>query len=160
MGKSEQRQSKLTFDGGKKRGGSSSSLLGDGPAAEGGLDASVRAMFLDLKNSLAGINAKLDYVTEQLDRIKARVDDQNTRFDHLESRTSDLKDQHNDEREKLLQMERKLDIIHNKNEDLEVRSHRNNIRIIGLPESTDMGCMEDFVEGILKSIFACYKRLI
>ncbi|KAJ1207012.1 hypothetical protein NDU88_002405 [Pleurodeles waltl] len=51
-------------------------------------------------------------------------------------------------------MERVLEVIRNKNEDLEARSRRNNIHVIGLPETTDMGHMEEFVEGMLSDLFA------
>lgn len=40
-----------------------------------------------------------------------------------------------------------------KNEDLEARSRRNNIRITRIPETTAMGKVEDFVETLLRDIF-------
>ncbi|KAJ1213544.1 hypothetical protein NDU88_001178 [Pleurodeles waltl] len=92
-------------------------------------------------------------MTEQLDCIRPRVDDHDSRFEQLESRTSDLEDSRHGDREQLPQMERVLEVIRNENEDLEARSRRHNIRIIGLPESTNMGRMEDFVEGMLFDLF-------
>ncbi|KAJ1118576.1 hypothetical protein NDU88_006767 [Pleurodeles waltl] len=83
---------------------------------------SVRAMFMELKTSLAGIDAKLDHVTEQLDRIRARVDDHDARFETLETRTSEIEDARSGDREQIAQMERLLEVIRNKNEDLEARS--------------------------------------
>ncbi|KAJ1115702.1 hypothetical protein NDU88_003924 [Pleurodeles waltl] len=50
-------------------------------------------------------------------------------------------------------MERVLDVIRAKNEDLEAQSRQNNLRLIGLPESTDIGRMEDFVEEMLSDLF-------
>ncbi|KAJ1081654.1 hypothetical protein NDU88_001832 [Pleurodeles waltl] len=96
--------------------------------AWGDLRRSFRSMFLDLKSSLAGIDAKLDHLTEQMDRIRARVDKHDACFEQLESRTSELEDQGRGGRERLLQMKRVLEVIRNKNEDLEARSWCNNVR--------------------------------
>ncbi|KAJ1203776.1 hypothetical protein NDU88_007557 [Pleurodeles waltl] len=86
MGKAEQRQAKISFDRGRRKGGVSASQSGDLPVEDGPLDTSVKAMFLDLKNCLAGIDAKIDHVTEQMDCIKARVDDHDARFGQLNAR--------------------------------------------------------------------------
>ncbi|KAJ1188443.1 hypothetical protein NDU88_005204 [Pleurodeles waltl] len=69
MGKAEQRQAKLSFDGGRRKGGTPGPPAGEAQMEEGSSDTSVRSMFLDLKSSLAGIDAKLDHLTEQMDRI-------------------------------------------------------------------------------------------
>ncbi|KAJ1207254.1 hypothetical protein NDU88_002646 [Pleurodeles waltl] len=70
---------------------------------------SVRAMFMELKTSLAGIDAKLDHVTERLDRIRARVDDHDARFETLETRTSDIEEARSGDREQIAQMERLME---------------------------------------------------
>ncbi|KAJ1146465.1 hypothetical protein NDU88_012738 [Pleurodeles waltl] len=57
-----------------------------------------------------------------MDRIRARVDEHDARFKQLESRTSEMEDQRHGERERLLQMERVLEVIRNKNEVLELSS--------------------------------------
>lgn len=54
---------------------------------------------------------------------------------------------------KTLNMEKVLALIQAKNEDLEARSRCNNIRITGLPESTNTGRMETFIETLIKDIF-------
>ncbi|KAJ1143555.1 hypothetical protein NDU88_009863 [Pleurodeles waltl] len=153
MGKADKRQAKLSFSGGEKRGATSEPRPGDADTEEGPSEMSVRAMFMELKTSLAGIDAKLDHVTERLDRIRARVDDHDARFETLETRTSDIEDARSGDREQIAQMERLMEVIRNKNEDLEARSRRNNIRIVGLPETTDMSRMEDFVENMLQELF-------
>lgn len=50
-------------------------------------------------------------------------------------------------------MEKVLALIQAKNEGLEARSCRNNIHITGLPESTNVGRMETFVENLIREIF-------
>ncbi|KAJ1140065.1 hypothetical protein NDU88_006426 [Pleurodeles waltl] len=126
MGKADKRQAKLSFSGGEKRGATSVPRSGDVDAEEGSPEMSVRAMFMELKTSLAGIDAKLDHVTERLDRIRARVDDHDARFETLETRTSEIEDARSGDREQIAQMEHLLEVIRNKNEDLEARSRRTN----------------------------------
>ncbi|KAJ1151788.1 hypothetical protein NDU88_004568 [Pleurodeles waltl] len=75
MGKADKRQAKLSFSGGEKRGAIPAPRTGDADAEEGSPEMSVRAMFMELKTSLVGIDAKLDQVTERLDRIRSRVDE-------------------------------------------------------------------------------------
>ncbi|KAJ1141067.1 hypothetical protein NDU88_007403 [Pleurodeles waltl] len=72
----------------------------------------------------------------------------------MERRTSELDDVHHSSTERLLQMERILEVIKNKNEDPEACSQKNNIRILGVPQSTAMGRMEDFVEDLLKALLS------
>ncbi|KAJ1096854.1 hypothetical protein NDU88_001985 [Pleurodeles waltl] len=111
MGKADKRQAKLSFSGGEKRGATSEPRPGDADTEEGSSEMSVRAMFMELKTSLAGIDAKLDHVTERLDRIRARVDDHDARFEMLETRTSDIEDARSGDREQIAQMERLMEII-------------------------------------------------
>ncbi|KAJ1189250.1 hypothetical protein NDU88_006000 [Pleurodeles waltl] len=53
---------------------------------------------------------------------------------------------------KCLYMEKVLAVIQAKNEDLDARSRCNNLRIIGLPESTNTGRLEDYMESMLKEL--------
>ncbi|KAJ1129929.1 hypothetical protein NDU88_008289 [Pleurodeles waltl] len=93
MGKADQRQANISFDGGRKKGGAPTSQPEEKVVEEGTSDMSVKAMFLDLKNSLAEIDGKLDHLTEQMERIEAQVDDHDSCFEQLEARTSGLEDQ-------------------------------------------------------------------
>ncbi|KAJ1176508.1 hypothetical protein NDU88_001786 [Pleurodeles waltl] len=72
MGKAEQRQAKLSFDGGRRKGDTPGPPTGEAQMEVGASDASVQSMFLDLKSSLVGIDAKLDHLTEQMDHIRVR----------------------------------------------------------------------------------------
>ncbi|KAJ1143939.1 hypothetical protein NDU88_010241 [Pleurodeles waltl] len=125
MGKSEQKQSKLLFEPRKNP-----RLLDRAGPEEDVSDlqeetmqsSSIKAMFLDLKQSLAGIDTKLDHLTDHMDRLKDRVDNHDLRLDQLEHRTSDLEDGRNSSVERLLQMEKVLEVVRNKNEDLEACS--------------------------------------
>ncbi|KAJ1145476.1 hypothetical protein NDU88_011762 [Pleurodeles waltl] len=109
MGKADKRQAKLSFSGGEKRGAIPAPRTGDADAEEGSPEMSVRAMFMELKTSLVGIDAKLDQVTERLDRIRSRVDEHDARFETLETRTSEIEDARSGDREQIAQMERLLE---------------------------------------------------
>ncbi|KAJ1115125.1 hypothetical protein NDU88_003351 [Pleurodeles waltl] len=113
----------------------------------------IKAMFMDLKQILAGRNAKLDHLTDRMDHLKDRVDDHDICLDQVESRTSDLEVGRCAEDEHLLRMEHVLELILNKNEALEACSRRNNVCILGVPESKEMGRMEDYVENMLTALF-------
>ncbi|KAJ1201643.1 hypothetical protein NDU88_005449 [Pleurodeles waltl] len=79
MGKAEQRQAKLSFNGGKRKGSISAPQSGEVQMDDGPSEVSVKSMFMDLKSSLAVIDTKLDHLTEQMDRIRARVDEHDAR---------------------------------------------------------------------------------
>ncbi|KAJ1213663.1 hypothetical protein NDU88_001295 [Pleurodeles waltl] len=83
MGKAEQRQAKISFEGDKRKGSTAVLQPGEVQMDDGLSEVSVKAMFMDLKCSLAGIDAKLDYLTEQMDRIRARMDEHDARFEQL-----------------------------------------------------------------------------
>ncbi|KAJ1185618.1 hypothetical protein NDU88_002408 [Pleurodeles waltl] len=112
MGTADKRQAKLSFSGGEKRGAIPAPRTGDADAEEGSPEMSVRAMFMELKTSLVGIDAKLDQVTERLDRIRSRVDEHDARFETLETRTSEIEDARSGDREQIAQMEPKLRVRH------------------------------------------------
>ena len=50
-------------------------------------------------------------------------------------------------------MEKVLELIKLKKENLESRSRRNNVCLVDVPEMTHMGKMEDYVEELIKKIF-------
>ncbi|KAJ1178416.1 hypothetical protein NDU88_003662 [Pleurodeles waltl] len=62
-------------------------------------------MFLDLKQTLAGTDSKLDQLTDRMDHLKDRVDDHDSRLNQLERGTSDLDDGRHTPDEQLMQME-------------------------------------------------------
>ncbi|KAJ1200120.1 hypothetical protein NDU88_003947 [Pleurodeles waltl] len=57
------------------------------------------------------------------------------------------------EEDLLLQMEHMLEISCIKNEDLEAHSCRHSIRVLGVPESTAIGRMDDYLETMLTTLF-------
>ncbi|KAJ1184473.1 hypothetical protein NDU88_001279 [Pleurodeles waltl] len=109
-----------------------------------------KELLMEVKSSLKTIDMNLDILTSRLDLMKQCVDKHESRLDHLENHASNVDDFHADTEEHLLKMDKDLDIIKAKNEDLETRSR---LCIIGLPESPTFTKMEDFVENLLCKLF-------
>ncbi|KAJ1205938.1 hypothetical protein NDU88_001357 [Pleurodeles waltl] len=97
------------------------------------------------KHSLTAINTKIYLVTDSSDQLKDKFGKHDERLNQLLHQTLEIDDGPRSN-EKLLQMERVLEVIHNKNERLEVRSQKCNLCILGVPESTEMGLIEDYQE--------------
>ena len=55
--------------------------------------------------------------------------------------------------EQCLRMEWVLELIKAKNGDLEARSRRNNIRIVGVPESMVMGIIKTYAGDLIRTLF-------
>ncbi|KAJ1136598.1 hypothetical protein NDU88_003013 [Pleurodeles waltl] len=88
----------------------------------------------------------------RLDHMKQQVGKHETRLGHLENRVSDADNTQADSKEHLLRMDKILDLIKAKNEDLESRHQRNNLMITGNLESTAVNKM-NFVEAMLRDLF-------
>lgn len=88
-----------------------------------------------------------------MDRMQQRTDKHEERLDTLETRVADTEDSQTTTHSNLLKMDEVLNIIRQKNEDLEARSRWNNVRITGIPESTAITNMEQYVETMMKDLF-------
>ena len=64
--------------------------------------------------------------------MQEKVDSHHERLETVEQCISGVEDSGSTHKEKLLHMERVLELIHTKNEAIEARSKRNNIRIVGV----------------------------
>ena len=94
----------------------------------------VKTLLTEVCSSLRSIDTKIDIITYRLDRKSVRVDK-------------------HERNEQLLPMECVLEIIKAKNEDLEARRRWNNVRILGVTESTAMGRIDTYNEELLRSFF-------
>ena len=120
------------------------------------------AMFSDLKDSLRTIDGKLDTLMYRMDRFQERADKQEGRLTEVESRVSTIEDSHRVLDTRLPEIQKELHLLKAKNEDLEGRSRRNNIRIIGLSESISPRNMEEFIEKLLIDLFGrdCFSSMM
>ncbi|KAJ1153855.1 hypothetical protein NDU88_006613 [Pleurodeles waltl] len=116
-------------------------------------ELNLKGILMDVKTSLRTKDGKMDLLTARLDQVKQWVDTHESRLDGLENRISDIDDQQFKSREHQLKIDKVLDVIKAKNEDLEARSRRSNIHLTGIPESAVISKMEDFVESMLRNMF-------
>ncbi|KAJ1186183.1 hypothetical protein NDU88_002966 [Pleurodeles waltl] len=87
-----------------------------------------------------------------MDRMSDRLDGHAERLDQVERRVSEADDEHN----MLATAQKKVDtLLHTlqaKAEDLEARSRRNNVRIVGIAEPTRIDNMDRYVEQLLSDL--------
>lgn len=110
------------------------------------LDEHRNSLAAEFKTSFSAMEAKFDQVRET-------VEDHGQRLASLELATDDLS-QRTDELEKLCSALRDSNAkLSAKVLDLENRSRRNNLRILGLPESTEDGRLTEFLANALCEMF-------
>ncbi|KAJ1088445.1 hypothetical protein NDU88_001602 [Pleurodeles waltl] len=99
---------------------------------------------------------------ERLDLLNNKLKGYVGRIPEAEEHISNIEDTVKAKSEQLLQMDKNLKIIANKNEDLEARSRRNNLCIVSIPESTDTRLMEQYVERLLTTLFGteAYSKIL
>lgn len=159
MGKPDARQPRLTFEQSKK---APKPTEGDPTAPEPSAERSggpfpmddIKTMFMDLKQSIQGLDNKMDSLAERMDRISQKVECHDSKITALETRTSDIEDGYTDLTKQLKDMGDVIQQVQLKNADLEARSRRNNVRITGIPESTDIPNMEKYVEALARELFS------
>lgn len=155
MGKPDTRQPKITFDKTKQK------TTGQEPCEEGAAQndnggahtSEIKSMFQDLKTSLQGIDKKMDDLAARMDGLTRRMDKQDGRMDVMETRVTETEESHTAIDRKIRGMDKVLTLIQQKNEDLEARSRRNNVRITGVAETTNIAKMEVYVETMMSELF-------
>ncbi|KAJ1194613.1 hypothetical protein NDU88_003901 [Pleurodeles waltl] len=114
---------------------------------------SLEAMLLAMQHSLQSFNSKIDTLNVRMDQMAKKLDQHGTRIAEAEQRISTTEDILQSMRETCLNMEKVIVFIQVKNEDLKARSIRNNICLLGVPETTNTGETETFVEQLLRAAF-------
>ncbi|KAJ1109803.1 hypothetical protein NDU88_007161 [Pleurodeles waltl] len=82
-------------------------------------DADFKELLAIVKTILKAMSEKLDILTHLLDQVKQRMFKHENRLDHLENCVSDTDNTQADSKEHLLRMDKILELIKAKNEDLE-----------------------------------------
>ncbi|KAJ1198523.1 hypothetical protein NDU88_002363 [Pleurodeles waltl] len=101
-----------------------------------------------MQKSLATIDEKIDSLFFRMDKMTERLDKQAERLDLAERCVSDMEDD--------TTMTTNQSNMHRmKVEDLEAWSRRNNLRIMGIAESTSIDNMEKFVKQLLTQLLDC-----
>lgn len=110
-------------------------------------------LLLELCSGFKALNKRLDALDRQFDGLGEWIDRHKTRLDTTEGRISDLEDGAAQTTKRVEHLDRIMKTVAVKNEDLEARSRRNNVFIMGIPESTNTGRLHQFVEGLLTDLF-------
>lgn len=129
--------------------------------AEGGQEATITAdpavaqtaLLAEIRAGFKSLDGRFDTLDKRLDAMGAKLETHERRLDTVEGRTSDLEDGATQSLKRLERVEKILKDVAIKNKDLEARSRRDNLRILGIPESTNKGRMDIFVETMLIDIF-------
>uniref|UniRef100_H3ATD2 L1 transposable element RRM domain-containing protein n=1 Tax=Latimeria chalumnae TaxID=7897 RepID=H3ATD2_LATCH len=102
--------------------------------------------FKSVFNILNKIAADTSNIKMKMTEIDNKLDSMDERFDEMESRISTLEDHEEEKAAKMADIEKKLQKAWDRVEDLENRSRRNNICLMGLPEGVENGRPIDFLK--------------
>lgn len=109
-----------------------------------------------LQEMRAGFRAlvgRFDSLDKRLEDLGAEIQAHDRRLDVVETRVSDNEDSAAQSNKRLERVKRILKEVVIENEDTESRSRRNNVRIIGVPETSNTGRLDSFVENLLQELF-------
>ncbi|KAJ1169121.1 hypothetical protein NDU88_001027 [Pleurodeles waltl] len=118
----------------------------ESPAHE---EQDLRYILTAMQQSLTQIDGKIDSLSYCVDRMSERLNKQTERLDQVEIRVSAAEDGQTALASRQLKVNTELDTLKHKMDDLESRSCRSNLRIVGLAESTSIANMENFIESLL-----------
>ncbi|KAJ1130048.1 hypothetical protein NDU88_008404 [Pleurodeles waltl] len=152
MGKKDKNQAKLQFDRRKV-----SSPAGDGavvapekgPDVASGDEQDLRQILVAMQHSLTQIDGKIDSLSYRMDRMTDRLDKHAERLDQSDRRVSEVENGQTELATSQVKLNKELSSLRLKVDDLEARSRRNNLRIVGIAESTAIDNMEGFIEQLL-----------
>ncbi|KAJ1080953.1 hypothetical protein NDU88_001141 [Pleurodeles waltl] len=152
MGKTDKTQARLQF---KRR--KTISPAGEGaevgpegsPVTTSGEDQDLRQILRAMQHSLTQIDGKLDSLSLRMDRMSERLDQHAERLDQSERRASDVEDGQTELATSQVKLNKELSTLRLKVDNLEARSRRNNLHIVGIAESTAVDNKESFGKQLL-----------
>ncbi|KAJ1115652.1 hypothetical protein NDU88_003874 [Pleurodeles waltl] len=102
-----------------------------------------------MQHSLTQINGKIDSLSYHMDRMTERLEKHAECLDQSKRRVSEVEDGQTVLSAGYAKLSKELGSLHANVDNLEVRSRRNNLRIVGVTESTAIDNMEGFIERLL-----------
>lgn len=156
MGKSDNRQPTLSFVKRPTRNkdtGSATQTLVPETQLDSESEDDIKSILKDAKSYLKEIDVKIDSLAGRLDKVSRKVDKHDAKITELETRVSDIQDRQNSTQDHQVSVNSMLEALRAKNEDLEGRSRRNNVRFTGVPETTDIPNMEQYIKNLFKDLF-------
>ncbi|KAJ1100144.1 hypothetical protein NDU88_005231 [Pleurodeles waltl] len=121
-----------------------------------------KQLLVAVQQSLTSIENKMDNMCTRMDSITNKLEKHDRRIREAKQHLSTQKENISYCGPKMINMENDLKLIAATNEDHKARSRHNNLRILGVPEATSTGRMEDYVERMLTTLFgkAAFSRLL
>ncbi|KAJ1192040.1 hypothetical protein NDU88_001352 [Pleurodeles waltl] len=152
MGKTDKNQAKLQFDR-RKSSGPPGDRAKFGPEKEpdvpSGEEQDLCQILVAMQHSLTQIDGKIDSLSYRMDRMTERLDKHAERLGQSERRVSEVEDGQTQLATSHVKLNKELNSLRLKVDDLEARSGRDNLRIVGVAESTEIDNMENFIERLL-----------
>ncbi|KAJ1160416.1 hypothetical protein NDU88_000918 [Pleurodeles waltl] len=123
-----------------------------GPDVASGEEQDLRQILVAMQNSLSQIDGKIDSLsypmTECLDKHAEHLDQSDRRVFEVDVGQTELAISQ-------VKLNKKLSSLCLKVEDLKARSRSNNLRIVGIIETTTIDNMEGFIEQLLVQLLGC-----
>lgn len=153
MGKPNKNQPKLHFEQQRKavESGAEAPEHSQVKTTAPGSDTTVdfHSMFTTIQSTLSNIDSKIDSLTYRVDRMSERLDKYTECIDMAERSISEAEDTQHQLELKQTKADKTLQSLMAKTEDLEGRSRRCNLRLMGVAETTRTGNMEQYIETLL-----------
>lgn len=125
----------------------------DAPAAETEEVLSISALQSELEKACAAISsemqASLAPINQSLDALRKKLDDYEPRFTEMEEALTDHSDRLTSLEKRVEKLQQENKELTEKTDDLENRSRRNNLRVMGLPEGYEGGAVSAFMSKFL-----------
>ncbi|KAJ1191668.1 hypothetical protein NDU88_000984 [Pleurodeles waltl] len=120
-----------------------------GPDMPSGEEQDLRQILVAMQHSLTRIDGKIDSLSYRMDRMTECLDKHAERLDQSERWVSAVEPRQTQLATRHVKLNKELNYLHLKVDDLEARSRRNNLRIVGVAECTAIDNMEGFIEHLL-----------
>ncbi|KAJ1172178.1 hypothetical protein NDU88_004028 [Pleurodeles waltl] len=152
MGKTHKNQAKLQFDQRRSQTPTEDRTetgISGGTDMPPGEQPELRQILTAMQQSLTKIDCKIDSLSFRMDRMVERLDKQAERLHQSERHISEVEGGQSTMSTGQAKMGKELAALQAKVDDLEARSTRNNLRTLGIAESTAIDNMEGYIERLL-----------
>ncbi|KAJ1203806.1 hypothetical protein NDU88_007587 [Pleurodeles waltl] len=152
MGKTDKNQAKLQFDRRTSHSPASDRMEAGserGPDMPSSEEQDLRQILVAMQHSLTLIDGKIDSLSDPKDRMTERLDKHAEHLDQSERRVLGVEDGQMQLATSYVKLNKEVHSLHLKVDDLQARSWRNNLRIVGVAESTAIDNMEGFIKHLL-----------
>ncbi|KAJ1191829.1 hypothetical protein NDU88_001144 [Pleurodeles waltl] len=157
MGKTDRVQTKLRFNL-QKTPQTCDGVQSPDRALEGvptDSDVDLKQILVSIQHCFIKIDEKIDALLYRLDYMSERLDMHAERLNQVEWRVSAAEDEQNTMAVLQKKIDRLLHVLQAKAEDLETRSDRNKVSVVGIAEYVHIDNLKWFVEQLLTDLLGC-----